>query len=33
MARPKAGPRKPGEGFVLDNSIAMAWSFEDETDA
>ncbi len=24
--------RKPKEGFVLDNSIVMAWSFEDETD-
>lgn len=32
MARAKAKGRRrnPAAGFVLDNSIAMAWSFEDE---
>jgi predicted nucleic acid-binding protein len=30
MAKPKEHARKPTEGFVLDNSIVMAWSFEDE---
>ena len=30
-ARKKARARRPGEDFVLDNSICMAWSFEDET--
>jgi hypothetical protein len=34
MARTKARARgragKPSAGFVLDNLIAMAWSFEDE---
>jgi predicted nucleic acid-binding protein len=30
MARIKGRDRKPAEGFVLDNSIVMAWSFEDE---
>jgi len=30
MARPKAGALKSSDGFVLDNSIVMAWSFEDE---
>jgi predicted nucleic acid-binding protein len=33
MARTKRHGFRPGDGFVLDNSIAMAWSFEDETDA
>jgi predicted nucleic acid-binding protein len=32
MAKVKGSTRKPKEGFVLDNSIVMAWSFEDETD-
>jgi len=32
MAKAKARARKPPEGFVLDNSIVMAWSFEDEVD-
>ncbi len=32
MAKAKVRGRKPAEGFVLDNSIAMAWSFEDEND-
>ena len=32
MAKAKGRGRKPREGFVLDNSIVMAWSFEDETD-
>ncbi|AMV40229.1 type II toxin-antitoxin system VapC family toxin [Planctomyces sp. SH-PL62] len=32
MARAKGRAVKPSEHFVLDNSIAMAWSFEDETD-
>jgi predicted nucleic acid-binding protein len=31
MARKKGRVRHPGEDFVLDNSICMAWSFEDET--
>jgi predicted nucleic acid-binding protein len=31
MAKAKGTARKPKEGFVLDNSIVMAWSFEDET--
>ena len=30
MARVRGRNRKPAEGFVLDNSIVMAWSFEDE---
>ena len=30
MARAKKRPTKPAIGFVLDNSIAMAWSFADE---
>jgi len=30
MAKAKARGHKPKEGFVLDNSIVMAWSFEDE---
>jgi predicted nucleic acid-binding protein len=33
MARARARINKPKEDFVLDNSMAMAWSFEDETDA
>lgn len=33
MARAKGKTRKPTTGFVLDNSIAMAWSFEDEVSA
>ncbi len=33
MARPKSHPAKPAPAFVLDNSIAMAWSFADETSA
>src|SRR5271165_1071161 len=32
MASAKERVRKPAEGFVLDNSIVMAWSFEDEVD-
>ncbi len=32
MAKAKARARKPPEGFVLDNSIVMAWSFEDKVD-
>jgi predicted nucleic acid-binding protein len=32
MANAKGSARKPKEGFVLDNSIVMAWGFEDETD-
>jgi predicted nucleic acid-binding protein len=32
MAKAKGSARKSREGFVLDNSIVMAWSFEDETD-
>jgi predicted nucleic acid-binding protein len=30
MARAKKRPAKPAIGFVLDNSIVMAWSFADE---
>ena len=30
MARAKKRPAKPSPGFVLDNSIVMAWSFADE---
>lgn len=30
MARAKKRPTKPAIGFVLDNSIVMAWSFADE---
>lgn len=33
MARVKARPAKFTPGFVLDNSIVMAWSFADETSA
>jgi predicted nucleic acid-binding protein len=32
MAKARGGPRKLEVEFVLDNSIVMAWSFEDETD-
>ena len=32
MASVKERVRKPTEDFVLDNSIVMAWSFEDEVD-
>ena len=32
MAKAKGSAGKFKEGFVLDNSIVMAWSFEDETD-
>ena len=32
MAKAKGRAAKPKVGFVLDNSIAMAWSFEDECD-
>ena len=32
MASAKERVRKPTEGFVLDNSIVMAWRFEDEVD-
>jgi predicted nucleic acid-binding protein len=32
MPSAKERVRKPTEGFVLDNSIVMAWSFEDEVD-
>ena len=32
MAKAKRRAAKPKIGFVLDNSIAMAWSFEDESD-
>jgi predicted nucleic acid-binding protein len=32
MAKAKGSARKSKEGFVLDNSIVLAWSFEDETD-
>jgi len=32
MAKAKGRARKPDLGFVLDNSIVMAWSFEDESD-
>jgi predicted nucleic acid-binding protein len=31
MARANAGRIKPKPGFVLDNSVVMAWSFADET--
>lgn len=33
MARAKKRPAKPEIGFVLDNSIVMAWSFADEVSA
>jgi predicted nucleic acid-binding protein len=33
MARAKARTPRVKESLVLDNSITMAWSFEDETDA
>ena len=33
MARAKAHPAKAAPGFVLDNSIVMAWSFADEVSA
>jgi len=32
MAKAKGGTPKFKDEFVLDNSIVMAWSFEDETD-
>ena len=32
MAKAKGRAAKPKIGFVLDNSIVMAWSFEDESD-
>jgi hypothetical protein len=32
MAKAKGSARKSKGSFVLDNSIVMAWSFEDETD-
>ena len=32
MAKAAARVTKPKLGFVLDNSIVMAWSFEDESD-
>ena len=32
MAKAKGRAAKPKVGFVLDNSIVMAWSFEDECD-
>jgi predicted nucleic acid-binding protein len=32
MAKAKRRPTGPKKEFVLDNSIVMAWSFEDETD-
>jgi predicted nucleic acid-binding protein len=32
MAKAKGRATKPRIGFVLDNSIVMAWSFEDESD-
>ena len=32
MARAKGRAAKPKVGFVLDNSIVMVWSFEDECD-
>jgi hypothetical protein len=32
MAKAKGRASKPKNEFVLDNSIVMAWSFEDETD-
>ena len=32
MSKAKGRARKPGEDFVLDNSVVMAWSFEDEID-
>jgi predicted nucleic acid-binding protein len=32
MAKARGSARKLKEGFVLDNSIVMAWSFQDETD-
>ena len=31
MVGSEAGPVRAAPGFVLDNSIVMAWSFEDET--
>lgn len=31
MAKAKGRAAKPKFGFVLDNSIVMAWSFEDES--
>ena len=33
MAKAKPQPRKLAPSFVLDNSVVMAWSFEDETSA
>ncbi len=32
MGKARGSTRKLKAGFVLDNSIVMAWSFEDETD-
>ena len=32
MAKSKARATKPKVSIVLDNSIVMAWSFEDESD-
>ena len=32
MAKSKRPTKRQRDGFVLDNSIVMAWSFEDETD-
>ena len=32
MVKAKGNARKSREGFVLDHSMVMAWSFEDETD-
>jgi predicted nucleic acid-binding protein len=32
MSKAKGRAGRPGEDFVLDNSVVMAWSFEDEID-
>jgi hypothetical protein len=32
MAKARGRPRKASIVFVLDNSVAMAWTFEDEVD-
>jgi hypothetical protein len=32
MAKAKGRVTRPKVGFVLDTSIVMAWSFEDESD-
>jgi hypothetical protein len=32
MSKAKVRDRKPGKDLLLDNSIVMAWSFEDDID-